>query len=810
MNRNGAPRRAGYALAAVLLATASSLSMTAAQAQQAVERRFTFDIPSKPVPQAVNDIGRVTGLSVVYPENKPIAASSRSVHGSMTVGQALSTLLAGTGLSYRFSNATTVMILDPSAQSGASGTGTASGAIPLDTIDVQGASETAWGPVDGYVARQSATGTKTDTPLIETPRTVTVITRDEIAAQQAQSVRDTVRYAPGVYYSDDADFRYEPVSARGFSLDQYLDGLKLLNGTWSVPRVDPYFLERAEVLEGPASTLYGQASPGGVLDMISKRPTATPVHEIQLSTGSYGLAQTAFDLGGPIDKDGKLLYRLTGIARTSGTQVDYVDKQRIAIAPSITWRPDADTSLTILTSVLNDPKAGFWNLLPYQGTLLPNTYGKIPRNFYVGDPSFEHYSFTQAMAGYQFEHRFDETWTVRQSARFTRIDIDYREVQGYLLEADQHTLDRYAYTANENLNTFNIDNQAQAKFDTGPLAHTVLLGLDYQHLDWNNFTRYGNTASLDILNPNYAQTISLPPVFQDAHQTQNQLGLYAQDQIKSGGFVFTLGGRQDWVSTDTYNRLANKMTQQSDRSFTWHTGLLYRFDNGFAPYVSYATSFQPTSGTTAEGASFKPTTGQQYEAGIKYQPPGWNALLTAAVFDLTQQNVLTSDPDASHPAGSQVQTGEVRSRGVELSAVTSLKNGLSLRASYTYLDNRITQANDGTIGHILNNTPRNFAAVWGDYTIQDGPLAGLGFGGGVRYVGSSYATNANTYAIPDFTLIDAAIHYDFGKLRPDLKGLTAKVNATNLFDKVYVSYCSAVGCRWGEGRTVYATLSYKW
>lgn len=765
-----------------------------------------ISVPAGPLTPALNRLAAQTGLQILFDARLASGKTTRGVKGNMSARQALSGLLEGTNLVVRFTGANAATIVAPASVGAA---GLPEGAIPLDTIDIQG--EVAGGPVVGYVAQQSATATKTGTPLIETPQTITVITRDQMTAQQAQSIRDTMRYAPGVYYSDDADIRFEPVSARGFALDPYLDGLRLIPGTWSVPRVDPYFLERAEVLEGPSSTLYGQVSPGGLLNMISKRPTDKPIHELQIQTGSYGRLQGAFDFGGPIDQNGQFLYRVTGLARNTGTQVDKLDQQRLAIAPSFTWKPSNDTSFTVLSSYLHDPKAGFWNVLPLQGTVYPNKYGSIPRSFFAGDPSFEHYDFTQAMIGYQLDHRFNETWSVRQNLRFSHIDLNYREVQVIGVAADQRTLQRQAYTAHENLNTTVLDNQAQAKFATGPLLHTAVFGLDYQYKNWDNFTRWSMAApTLDLLNPIYGQPIALPPVFQDARQIQRQLGLYAQDQIKFNGFVLSIGGRQDWASTNTFNRLKNMTTDQSSQAFTWHSGLLYKFDSGVAPYVSYATSFQPTAGTTATGDTFKPTQGEQYEVGIKYQPVGWNALFTASLFDLRQRNVLTTDLDPTHPAGSQIQTGEAHSRGLELSAVASLSENLDVRASYTYLDAKITKANDGTAGNRLASAPQNFASIWGAYTFRSGSLNGLGFTAGARYVDSFFATNANTIKVPETTLFDAGLQYDFSAANPSLKGVKLAVNATNLFDKKYVSTCAAVGCRWGLGRTVYATLSYRW
>lgn len=682
-----------------------------------------------------------------------------------------------------------------------------------DALSLPAVSVTASGPAnpalaaDGYVAPASVGATKTGASLLETPQTVTAITREELDSRRPQTVRSVLRYAPGVQISEDADNRLDSLSARGFALDQYLNGLKQLSGTWAVPKTEPYLLERAEVLTGPSSVLYGQASPGGILNMVAKRPTAEPLHQLEVQTGTGAMMQGAFDLGGPLDKEGRVLYRLTGIGRTAETQTDHTKEQRIAIAPSVTWKPDDDTSLTVLAGYLHDPKGGIWNLLPYSGTLQPNRYGRISPSFYTGDTGFERFKRDQTQIGYEFEHRFGKALTVRQNARYTHIDIDYASVQGLNLQADQRTLNRQTYTADEQLDTFAIDNQAELKLETGPLSHTLLAGLDYQRIGWDNFTRFGAAPTLDILTPNHNQVITLPGVFQNAYQTQSQVGAYLQDQIRLGGWSLLLAGREDWATTDSENRLTNRRTSQFDRAFTGRVGLTYLFDNGLAPYASYATSFQPVAGTNRLGAAFEPTKGKQVEVGVKFQPKGLNSFVTASAFDLRQTNVTTPDP--VNPNFS-VQTGEVRSRGVELSGVASLTDGLSVRASYAYLDNEIIKDNSGNAGHRLSNVPAHIASLWADYTIQEQTLKGLGFGGGGRYVGSTYATNANTAKIPDYAVFDAAVHYDLGEAVPTLQGTQLALNASNIFDKEYVSVCSAVGCRWGLGRTVYASVRYSW
>lgn len=298
---------------------------------------------------------------------------------------------------------------------------------------------------------------------------------------------------------------------------------------------------------------------------------------------------------------------------------------------------------------------------------------------------------------------------------------------------------------------------------------------------------------------------------QDTTQVQGQLGLYAQDQIKLDRFTFTLSGRQDWVDTETTDHLlAGTVTQQDARAFTWRAGATYVFDNGVAPYVSYATSFEPQLGVNqATQQPFVPTTGQQYEAGVKYQPPGINALLTAAVFDLTQQNVVMVDP--SNPLLS-VQTGEIRSQGFEFEAKAGLAGGWDILAAYTYLDSKVTQSIDPSqIGKRPLNVPDQMASLWLFYTVQDGPLLGLGLGGGVRYVGDAAGSADNLIIVPGYTLFDAALQYDFGKRNPALKGVKLTLNATNLLDKTYVSECTnIVNCLYGAGRTVVAGLRYNW
>jgi iron complex outermembrane receptor protein len=657
---------------------------------------------------------------------------------------------------------------------------------------------------------RSATGTKTDTPLREVPQSISVVTRDQMQAQGAQNLAQTLQYTAGVTGElFGLDTRCYGVQIRGFnSWNQafYKDSLQLRAPSFAnFLCLEPYGAERIEVLRGPASVLYGQGDPGGIINYVTKRPPTTPFREIEMQAGSFNDFAGKFDIGGPANPQKNLLYRLTGVVRDADTQVDYVGFKRTFFAPALTWMPTPDTTVTLLSHYQRDKTGWGLQFLPAIGTLYANPNGRIPTNRFTGEQSWDKYDNTTVTTGYLFEHRIDDIWTIRQNARYAHLENEQQGVFGLgFADANQRLLARYGDYGKSKLDSFTIDNQLQGKFTTGPLRHTLLVGLDYQH---HRFSDLGGVTypvpPLDLFNPTYGLPSMMPDpagVYQDSTQKQGQTGLYIQDQIKLDRWVLTLGGRQDWVSTTTDDHLTTTTQTSKDRAFTGRVGLGYLFDNGMTPYASYSTSFLPVLGTNnAAGVPFSPETAEQYEVGFKYQPKGWNAFFTVAAFDLTRQNTLTSDP--TNPSF-QVQRGEVRSRGIEVEAVASVA-GLDLRGAYTYLDMEFTKDTD-----LQGNTPygvsRNRASLWADRTIRGGPLDGFGFGAGVRYVGSNWGDDLNTFRLPGVTLADAAIHYQRGNYR-------FSVNAQNLFDKIYVSSCSSMnGCYYGLRRAVIGTVTYRW
>lgn len=685
----------------------------------------------------------------------------------------------------------------------------AENALPAINVTSQSERDTPYGPTAGYVATSNSTGLKFGASILETPQSVSVITREQMDQQNAQTLNAAVRYTSGVSPETRGGVatRYDLLKVRGFDADTYWNGLKLVgNGWYATPQVDPYLMDRIEVLKGPVSVLYGQAAAGGLLNQESKLPTARPLHEVGVEFGNYGHVQGKFDLSGPIADDTRYLYRVTGIGRKENGQVSQTKNERIAIAPSFTWRPDNQTSLTLFALYQRDPRSTSYGSVPPQGSVLDNPYGRIPSNFYDGDPNFERFSRVQESVGYKFERRLTNTWKFRSNGRFLHLSQDYESVYASALAADLRTLNRATAASTDNLNTIAFDNQLEGNFSTGPIDHTLLVGFDYQHYASNYEAGFGSAPPIDLFAPKYNQTITPPSRYRQV-LSGTQYGVYAQDQARFGDAILTLSGREDWAGSKTRNETSGAASSQFNRAFTGRAGFTYVFQNGIAPYVSYTESFTPQAGSDINGKAFDPERGHQYEIGIKFQPKNVDALFTAALFSLTRSNLLTKD--TSNP-NFQTQAGEARSRGLELEAKVSLTNALNVTASYTYLNTVYTKDNDGLEGKHVAAVPQNQGALWAYYTIDRGPLAGLSMGAGGRYTGTTYSTD-NSFKVQSFFLVDATLRYDLGRAAPRFKGAELYVNAQNLFNKDYVASCYyGSWCAFGYGRQVFAGMNYRW
>lgn len=666
------------------------------------------------------------------------------------------------------------------------------------------------------LVKSARSATKTATPIGETPQSISTVTRKQIDDQNPQTVGEALRYTAGVLSDRDSNSRYDSVFLRGFgafgtstNYVSYLDGLKLPRGqAFANTSVDPFFLDRVDVLKGPSALLYGQISPGGLVNQISRTPLDVEANEVRIEGGSDGRVQGGVYSSGPLTADGTWQYGLAAIGRSSGTRYNDVDERRIGIAPSLRWQPDADTSLIISGYVQRDPEGGYFNSI-YPKFLAPaGLAGFLDRDFNIGDPSYDTFERDQYGIGYQFEHRFNDLVTVRSNFRYSGVDVDMRSLQMAGPMSVDGVIPRYAVHSIEDVSGVSFDNQAEFNFETGALQHTLLAGLDVQHSKSGWQYLMGGATSIDVTNPLYGQPVGPFAHVINNDQSLRQTGIYVQDQIEVGRLRAIFGVRHDWTNQETDNLLAGTSSEQTSEATSYRAGLLYLFDNGVAPYASYSTSFEPVIGVDAGGNPFKPTEAQQYEVGLKYQPPGLDALFTISAFDIRQQNVLSP----GSVAGFNVQQGEVRSRGLEFEARGNLTDNIELIAALSLLDTEVSKSTDASvIGKRPQAVPRYFGSIWANYAVDGGPLEGVTIGGGVRFVGASYGDDANTVEADGYALLDAALRYDFGAKNPDLKGLEATLNVTNLLDKDYYSSCSYnIYCQYGNGRTVLAGLKYKW
>ncbi|RDI39335.1 iron complex outermembrane receptor protein [Gluconacetobacter liquefaciens] len=838
-------RRLGISMMLALGTSLSALGGSPAFAQQgqAAIPSIHLDIPRQPLSAALQAFSRRTGIQVVYTASIDAGIISPGISGDFDAMTALSRLLSGTGVTFRQSGKGAVVLAKASAN------------ITLGPVRVGGtvAHENPTGPGVGYVATSTMAGTKTDTPIMEIPNSIYVVTKQLMQDQQPQNVAQALRYSPGImaesegtYGNGSAHGADTGIIQRGFSTSQFVDGLM----TNSVSAGETAFLERIEVVNGPASVMYGQTTPGGMLAMSLKKPTDTPLRQVSIGFGNCGRYQATFDISDKITKSGNVRYRIAAIGVTQGTQTNYVDYHRVGVMPSITWDIDKNTSLTLLGMYMYTPGEGVASQYPRIGTLSPGPYGQISRSTFFGEPNWNKMGDKDAMFEYQFKHSFNKYINFSQNFRWENSDR-HQETTYVKTGAVKPTIvplqpmDYYT-----NTRTIGMDARFFGKFNIESVNNTWVIGSDFRKYNYNSHYLYDytTTPSVNVDNPSYSYT----PCYSWAHagcqimgslyNTQYfQEGVYFQDQIKWKRLSILVGGRQDWVnmkytgdSTSSNQNVNNvKTTQdylstdkpQPQSAFTWRAGIIYNFDFGLAPYFSYATSFIPQIGQTDyQGHPFAPLTGKQMEAGLKYKVPNKDILLTAAAFHIEEDNYLISD--LAH-TGYSTNAGRVRSQGFELSANANITKDLRLIASYSYTDIRYAKTNKTAKRYDLNTSssygtavsqegmsvpyvPRNMFSFFVDYTIHFGKLKGFGINFGTRYTGFTYADSVESFKTRPYVLFDAGAHYDFGQAFSVLKGLNAQLAMSNLANTYYETQCSNSVCYLGQGRRVYGNLTYNW
>jgi iron complex outermembrane receptor protein len=678
------------------------------------------------------------------------------------------------------------------------------------TVSAEADDETGTGPIKGFVAKRSLTGSKTDAQILETPQSITVVGAEEIETLKAQSLQDALGYVAGVNRSEGLDRTTDAMTLRGFKSANV--GSVFRDGTqYSVNyyngRQELYGLERVEYLKGASSTLYGASAPGGVINTVSKMPTRQALRELNLEIGSFNRRQVSGDFAGAFSSESDWSYRFTFLKRDSDSFVDFVPDDRDYLATSVRWQPTARTSLTLLAEIQRD-KTIYVDGMPAEGTILPNPNGRLSRSLFTGEPGYDKFHLKRQSIGYLFEHAFSDSLKVRNSLRYFKADNAYNYTWSWGLSPDQRsTASRGGQDRWDRADSIISDTSLEYRLMTGRVQHTAIVGFDFS-TPKHESERYNRDATnLDLFSPVYGGAFSqaVPAAFSWKSDTK-RMGVYAQDQMKIGDkWVVVVGGRQE---TSKYNSSAfftgtpSAVDEKTD-AFTGRAGVVYLADSGWAPFLNYSESFEPTDGFDRLGNRFKPTEGQQFEAGVRFQPTGSSTMLSAALYQIKLDNVTVADPVAP---GFSVQQGQVRSRGLEVEARSRVGRNANVIVAYAYTDSRITQSSPLTpqeVGQRADGVPFTQLSIWGDYSLGAWGLPGLKFGAGVRYVGATRGiAQGAVVKVPSFGLIDAMVSYTTGPWRLAL-------NVTNLADEDYIASCT-YGCFFGEPRKAIATMTYRW
>ncbi|WP_111495025.1 TonB-dependent siderophore receptor [Marinobacter bohaiensis] len=780
-------------LTPMLLPASANAQTSTQQAASALQAENTFNIPAQPMTPALALFGQQSDLQITVDGSLVRDLQAPAVNGTLSNADALGQLLLGSGLSYSLADANTVVV-EAAAE-------VSDDATPLDPLQVQASAESAVGPVtDSVVNSRSATGTKMDTPIVDTSASVSVITEEELETRNVQDLQQALSYTSSVsvdaYGSDD---RYDFYRIRGFnqmSLGTYRDGLPSRIPSFTTSRIEPYGLQQIDVLKGSTSSLFGLNGPGGLVNAITKRPQSTEHGEVFVTGGDEHLS-AGTDFGGPVDDDGKWSYRLTGLWQDGTHGRDYSNDDRFYIAPAVTYQPSDRTSLTLLANFSKrDSNAGYG--FPADADIDPESF--------LGEPDFNRFDTTESSLGYLFSHQFSDALTFRQTARYSHIDLDYEQVYGGTTDP---SVDRTAFSVDGEADRFGIDNQLQ--YDTAltdSIDSRTLFGMDYTYDKDRETTLLGSAPGIDIYDPVYCgrACVDVSTVYQDYEPEQNAYGVYAQEELTfNDRWILTLGGRYDYFDADVHYFTTDTDESTTAESFTSRAGLTYKITDGLSVYGNYSESFQPLYAPSANGysveGSLEPQEGTQYEVGMKYQPATLDALFTVALFDLTQTNVPTNVTPVI-----QRQVGKIGNRGAEFEAKMSLARNTNMTLAYSYWDAEIEEDGiGGNEGNRPSAVPEHLASAWVDHTFPaNGARGDVTIGGGVRYVGSTYGDDANTVPVDAYTVADAMVRY---QITPKL-GLS--VNATNLLDEEYVVTSYYGTNYYGDGRTVLGTLKYAW
>ncbi len=611
-------------------------------------------------------------------------------------------------------------------------------------------------PLDdtSYNVPNASTATRTDTPIMETPVSIQVVPQQVLKDQQVVRLDRALENVSGVYANPPGSFNGagdDIFQLRGFTtFDTFRNGMRFSDGA----SIEIAELDRIEVLKGPASILYGRIEPGGLINLVTKKPLTSSYYALQQQFGSFDFYRTTLDATGPLTQDDTLLYRLNLAYQNTNSFREFIDNEQVFAAPVLQWNISDRTQATIEVAYKHsrDP---FLIGIPAIG----NRPADLPRERNLAEPNNE-VERDEIYAGFNWSHAFNDRWMLRHGFYADVTDTDSTQIFGPSLQPDNRTLTRiFIRQLGDNTN-YNTTLDLTGKFGTWGLEHTLLLGSDYYNLRSVGSADVFSLPSIDIFNPVHGGSPG-PLVFSfgSFKSTEKWYGFYLQDQVRLPKDVHLLAGfRYDNAKVRTASG------EISDKAVTPRFGLLWQPIQELSIYGNYVENFGlPNIGTIS--APLTAETAQQREVGLKTELFDGRFTGTAAYFDITKQNI--SIPDPTNPFSS-VTVGEARNRGFELDVTGEILPGWNVIGAYAYIDSEITKdaaqefdpntdevigTNPGNTGHRFFNVPRHGGSLWTTYDLQQGNLRGLKFGGGVVARSQREGNNANDYQIPGYAVV---------------------------------------------------------
>lgn len=798
-----------------------------------------FDIPAGPLASALNRFADETSLQLVYDTKLAEGLTTAGVSGTYTVEQALTVMLAGTGLGYRFANDQTVT-LQPADRSSLVapivGAAAAGGVVAAAAADETANGTESSKPVKvpevvvkevrerdddakSYVAQEDSTAMRTDAPIRDVPQSVQVITRKVIEEQRAFRLTDSLQNISGIIGLDSSQGLFDNFLIRGFSANRSMFRNGLVDPMAAFTASDSYNLQRMEVLKGPASVLYGQGDPGGIINVVTKKPLPDPYYSANVTLGNFNFYRTELDATGPLNANKTLFYRLNVAGQKAGSFVDFINRDLVAVSPAVTWLMGSRTTLTVEADYLKR-----WNVdypgVPVLGSVQPNINGPIVRNRFTGPGEYASDQRMMTRVGYDLTHQFNSNWSIRNAYRYTIAEEShFKNAFANTLLPDQRTLTDFFAPSQESVERQHFNNMI-----TNVIGHFKFLQMDHRFLagvelrqdkrNPSNFT-LNSASNLDLFAPVY-QDLGAPFFSIYSKQDTKMAGVYLQDMVSLLPNLKLLGGvRFDYVH-QSINPTETTQETSDDTGVSPRVGLVYQPIEPVSLYASWTRGFLPNTPDSfnPNGQLFQPERSTQYEIGAKTFFFDNRVSTTLAWFHLTRDNLLTVDP--VNPLF-RVQTGEQRSQGVEFDMTATLINGWNVIASYAYTDAEVTQDNDpALVNRRLGNVPYNKVTLWSTYHFQDGALKGFGLGGGIYGYSSRNASifGPGQVELPGYVKVNAALYYNHD-MEPGnwlhAKQVNVALNFRNLLDQRYVEIADNTTTRvfFGEPRTVLATVGIK-